>query len=384
MRKDAMFCVGAGRSQIPYIEKIKQMGYFVICADQNPYSEGFPLANVHLVVSTYDGNALISKIIEAAIEEDFNIVGVIAPCTGPPFKTRNMLRKYFSLRYYHNDTVNILLDKYLLRTELNKIKVSDITILHPLDEINSESFPLVKKPRFNGLGGKGVEKFRDINQYFNCIKNTSLDNDFVYESYINGPEFAIDAVWDGNKIIFLSIGWSFFERETGTMIGSSSESNLRLNIFTPVIEDYIERICHHFQLGPEVLNIDAVLTRDNQIEIIEVEFVPADVLIHGEICFNYDMVDNFIRCSIGKELKNPEKRINNSIIIADVFEKTYLDKESITLFSHAVNPFNIRLGDEDKEVIKFVSFSSARSEDLDNYIKTNLSMITKKRKFYVR
>ncbi len=289
--------VGAGVSQMPYLQQVKQLGFQIICIDMSSDSPGFSLADRHLVASTYDSEAALSWVNQLGLSDE-QVAGVIAPCTGPPYRTMNALKKYFGLQATSEDNVDLLLDKYKLRQKLNELGCSSIKIYNDQKKLTKRDFPLIMKPRWGGMGGMGVELFENENELPETINSFLIEPSYVYEQYIPGKEIALDAIWNGKELVFLSLGWTLFDENS--IIGSASISDHELNAQREMIKKLLSLLCNELALGPEVINADVILTDEGELHFIEIEFVPADIIWQAEACYGYDMVKNYIAAHLGK------------------------------------------------------------------------------------
>ncbi len=314
----SVICIGAGPSQLPYLKEIKRRGYSIICADMNPDAPGFAIADLHVISSTFDAKYTPERLAEIVPEEQV-VIGAIAPCTGPPYRTLQQVRKKFGLPYTGEGMVDILLDKVLLRQRLNKLGCSDIDLYNAETELDDSPFPLIRKPRHDGMGSQGVEIFPEYYSFRRRSGGMEMDPSYVYEAYIAGRELAIDAIWDGKKITFLSMGWSLFDRELGVMVGSTAHRDRLTGELEPRISDMLTRFCTSLELGPEVLNVDVVLSEDDVLHIIEVEFVPADGVLFLGPAYGYDMVKNFVSVHLGEKPALQPEFQKATILIGDYY-----------------------------------------------------------------
>ena len=85
--KKIVICIGAGLSQVPYLEKLKKLRLLTLAVDINPKSQGFELSDFKLILSTHDYLNTPKKIKEFCDEMNIFPSFLIAPCTGPPFLT---------------------------------------------------------------------------------------------------------------------------------------------------------------------------------------------------------------------------------------------------------------------------------------------------------
>lgn len=314
---DTVICIGAGFSQLPYIEEVKKRGYHVICADRNPNSPGFELVDDYVVSSTFDYKKTPQLIFKGITDKD-RIKSVIGPCTGPPFRTVQELRRLLGLRYYDYKTLNILLDKLYLRKYCNSIGCSDISTFNNRKILNSDCFPLVKKPRFGGMGGKNVEIYTLSDNFKKSIRSTEIEQKYVYEKFIYGREIVIDAIWNGNSIAFLNTGWQLFDTQLGIVIGSTCQDDYTLNRLNFKIKEILHKFCISLQLGPEVLNVDMIVNSNNLLHIIEVEFVSAGRIPLCKLAFGYDLVKNYVSTYLGDNIQSRPRRKKNAALVLNI------------------------------------------------------------------
>ena len=314
-----IICIGAGNSQVPYIKKAKGLGYRVFCTDRNPEAPGFKMADDYVVSSTVDYVETPCKILEKLPPS--HIKAVMAPCTGLPFKTAQGIKKLLKMPYLGERETDLLMDKLLLREHLNEIHCSQIDI-YDQKELDEHCFPLVEKPRFGGMGGRGITFFCSFESYKKNCPVSGCKQDYVRESYINGREIAADAVWDGKNIIFLNLGWTLFDVKLGIIVGSTSQRDPLLDSVKNKIKEKLKRFCLSIHLPPEFLSVDIMLAPDNVLHIIEVEFVPFDDVYLAEESFQYDLVENYVLTHLGNTIQKQPKRLTNTALVCSVKDKT--------------------------------------------------------------
>lgn len=320
MDKESVICIGAGCSQLEYISRIKQMGYYLFCTDINPCAQGFKYADAKAQVSTFDVRTTI-EVIKNRIELFDNIKAVIAPCTGEPFRTAQEVKKLLGMGSLSSDKVDILLDKLLMREYLNSIGCSDIKVYNHNPAIKKEIFPLVKKIRFGGMGGRGVEILTEEPKEF------AIENDFVYEQFIQGKELAVDVLWDTDKIVFISMGWTLFDSNLGIIIGATVGDNYFKDIRKKIAEKVL-KFCESMKLDREALNIDIIIDDAGNVHILEVEFAPSDIIHLAKESYGYDFVDSYLKLHLNNNilrqppiLKSSAKILN--VVGEDIYENIF-------------------------------------------------------------
>lgn len=368
---EIVICIGAGRSQLDYILNIRMMGYKVFCVDRNSDSPGFEIANDYIVTSTYDFEKTPRLILDK-LGQNFKIIGAIAPCTGPPYRTLQITKKLYGLPFVREKFISILLDKVLLRNKFNELGLSKIKIYNNNDEIEKSHFPLVKKPRFDGMGGVGVELFLDYNQYRKMYSCNTIDQKYVYEELIYGTELAIDAIWSDNEIYIINIGYNIFEENK--IIGSTSEPIESMKRYIPKLSQMLLKLCKYFNFTREVLNIDVIIDTNQNLHIIEIEFVPADGLIHSKPK-GYNFVYNYLKCHFEKRIDGPNTTDSLSMIFSDRIGKKH------TILKDEINYIKIKSNNRSVNNTGFHCFYSKSNEKLSTFINTNYPMISFKRNY---
>jgi len=376
--REIVICIGAGYSQLPYIRELNKRGYNVFCVDQNEKAPGFELADDHVISSTFDYKNTLG-LIAKRLGKSSNVVAAIAPCTGPPYRTLQEVRKQYGLSFTESESIDILLDKKKLRKKLNDLGCSNIPIYEP-DKLNNKFHPIVRKPRFGGMGGRGVQIIKNLKKYNKLSSINDIDEKYVNEYYIEGRELAIDAIWDGKSIRFMNLGWTLFDNKLNEIIGSTSQSTKSIDDHQTFLIKCLEKFCLDLSLQPEILNVDAIIDKDNNIHIIEVEFVPSDGIFLCQETFNYNIISNFINCHLGKSIDPQTKRLNNALMFADIYDNlselvpNHIHKKKIE-----TNSFSI--GTEKINVNKFWGYSTKGLAELLEFINRNYPSIAFERPF---
>jgi ATP-grasp domain len=302
MKKDIVLFIGGGASQIKYIERIKALGYRVIATDINPDAPARDIVDGFINVSTYDAAGTWKGLQIGFKGELKQIKQVMTACTGEPFRTVETLKAKLGLKHIDKRTMNILLNKTLLRKVFNKAKLSSIKTWKNIKSVREQDLPVVIKPATSGLGGKGVNFVYRLDQlkpaYADAVKY-SLKKDAVIETYVEGPEIAVDAIWNGKKVVFLSTGWTLFDNELGEITGSTAEADDTLTKLRGKITHMIEDLCRIFRFGPLALNCDIILSENMFLDLIEAEFLPVHGVFLCKGSYGYDLLGNYVNVHLG-------------------------------------------------------------------------------------
>jgi len=389
MMLDTVICIGAGFSQIPYIKEVKKRGYRVICADRNPNSLGFELVDDYVVSSTFD-YIKTPQLIFKRIKDKDRIKSVIGPCTGPPFRTVQELRKLFDLPCYDYKTLNILLDKLYFRKYCNSIGCSNISVFNDKKILNSNCFPLVKKLRAGGMGGKEVELYNSLDDFRTINRSTEIEQKYVYEKLICGREIAVDAIWDGNSIVFLNTGWQLFDIQLDIIIGSTCQEDNDLRNLNYYVKEILHKFCRSLNLNPEVLNVDMILDSNDLLHIIEIDFVPAARIPLCKLAFRYDLVRNYVSTYLGDNIQSLSMRKVNTALVSNInydrksenVDYTDIDSvktSSISNFYLIKNPYRIQTKKGSAIVDGFYIISNNDSNELIKDIRNMFPNISLRR-----
>ncbi len=297
MTKDTVLFIGGGASQIKYIERIKALGYRIIATDINPDAPARDIVDGFINVSTYDAAGTWKGLQIGFKDEIKQIKQVMTACTGEPFRTVETLKAKLGIKHIDKRTMNILLNKNLLRKAFNKAKLSSIRTWKDIKSVRERDLPVVIKPATSGLGGKGVNFVSHLDQlkpaFADAVKH-SLKKDAVIETFVNGPEIAVDAIWNGKKVIFLSPGWTLYDNELGEITGSTAEADDTLTQLRGKIIRMIEALCGVFRFGPLALNCDIILSNNMDLNLIEAEFLPVHGIYLCKESYGYDLLGNYV------------------------------------------------------------------------------------------
>jgi biotin carboxylase len=277
-----LLAVGAGAEQLPFIQKAKDMGYYVITCDMNPVAEGAKYADVFYNVDIKDvesvlgiaANEKIQGIIPAPIGRNLNTIGLINDALnllGPSF---------FSCSVCTNKAIF----NHLLAN--NGIKSTNFLYYKKFEnkrpDLNTLRFPIVVKP-INGSGSKGVILIKDALSFENFME-TNKQNEYykegiLIEEYQYGRSFGIDFLVKNGKISFLFLR----EKEMGKLpylveygyYGPAllSEENQKK------IHDTLQDCVSVIKLENGCGHADIILTERNEVFIVELAPRPSGLLL---------------------------------------------------------------------------------------------------------
>lgn len=198
--KKKMMILGAGPLQVPAIKKAKELGYEVILVDYDKKAEGFPLADVKLVVSTLDQEEVYRQAL--IYQPDV----VLTSTSDGPVRTaayvNERLGKKPDLSYEDSLCATI---KSHMRDRLRECNVPipeyyAVKSKEEFDEaVNRLSGRCIVKPADNA-GSRGVvllsggEGKKERTEAYAYSRENSRNGIVMVEEYMTGPEVSVEAM----------------------------------------------------------------------------------------------------------------------------------------------------------------------------------------------
>jgi biotin carboxylase len=200
-----IFILGAGVMQIPAIRAARELGWKVVVADANAEAPGAALADRFLPVDLKDREGLAASARE--IKAELGLDGVFT--AGTDFSASvAYVAEALSLPGIPLETACRASDKIKMRTTLAEAGVPSprfASASSPEDPAITAAglgFPLVVKPA-DSMGARGCRAVRSAAELSAAIAAAlpySRSGRAIVEEYIEGPEFSIDALVDGDAI----------------------------------------------------------------------------------------------------------------------------------------------------------------------------------------
>ncbi len=200
-----VFILGAGVMQIPAIRSAKELGWTVVAADANPSSPGAALANRFLPVDLKDRDGLAAA--ARGIRDELGLGGVFT--AGTDFSASvAWVAQELGLPGISFETALKASDKLMMRASLAAAGVnsprfaSASAVDDPSLAAAGLDFPLVVKPA-DSMGARGCRAVRDRRELAEAIAAAlphSRSGRAIVEEYLEGPEFSIDALVDGDEV----------------------------------------------------------------------------------------------------------------------------------------------------------------------------------------
>lgn len=204
-----LLVLAAGLLQIPVIKKAKEMGYYVIAADDDPNAPGMVLADKAVVPG---GLMDEEKMIALAREE--KIDGVIHPCSEVAMSVMGRINDELHLSGISKEIAIRATNKHLMREAFERYGAPSPKSILTKDEedawrifCNEFDTNAILKPSRNS-GSRGIAKVEKritkdfFIQLYRRALDESRDHQVLIEQFIEGPEFSVEIiVWQGEPYV---------------------------------------------------------------------------------------------------------------------------------------------------------------------------------------
>jgi len=200
-----LLVLAAGLLQIPVIEKAREMGYYVIAADDDPNAPGMTLADKAIVPG-----GLMNEEKMVAIAKEENVDGVIHPCSEVAMNVMGRINDELGLCGISKEIAIRATNKHLMREAFEKYGAPSPKSVLTKDEEDAwatfckvfDTNAILKPSRNSGSRGiakveKGISKEEFVKLYRRAL-DESRDHQVLIEQFIEGPEFSVEViVWQG-------------------------------------------------------------------------------------------------------------------------------------------------------------------------------------------
>lgn len=207
-----LLVLAAGLLQIPVIKKAREMGYYVIAADDDPNAPGMALADKAIVPG-----GLMNEEKMMAIAKEEQVDGVIHPCSEVAMNVMGCINDGMGLNGVSKETAIRATNKHLMREafERNGAPSPKSRCFNNVDvawgafctDFHSDA---ILKPSRNS-GSRGIAKISsDIKgemfaRLFERAKEESRDKSVMLEQFVDGPEFSVEIIVWNKKVNILQV-----------------------------------------------------------------------------------------------------------------------------------------------------------------------------------
>lgn len=204
-----LLVLAAGLLQVPIIKKAREMGCYVIAADDNLEAPGMGLADKAIVPG-----GLMDEEKMLAIAKSEQIDGVIHPCSEMAMNVMGRINDELHLSGISKEIAIRATNKHLMREAFEQYGAPSPKSVLARDEehawsIFSEAFNYnaILKPSRNS-GSRGIAKVgqntekSEFQRLYHRALEESRDHQVLIEQFIEGPEFSVEViVWHSEPYV---------------------------------------------------------------------------------------------------------------------------------------------------------------------------------------
>jgi biotin carboxylase len=273
MKKKILF-LGGSDIQVYAIKRAKELGYFVITADFLPDNPGHKFADAYYNVSTTDLDGILN------LSKKLNIDGIVAYASDPAAPTVAYVGEALGLPSNTFHSVEILSDKSKFRQFLkeNDIRHPDFIKTSNKDEIirflGRYDKCLVKA--VDSSGSKGITVIEGVRNIDSALKEAfkfSRKDYVTVEEYIEKKSLQINGelIVEDGKILFSCYGNVHFDARCNDLVPYSiTLPMINSDEVEKQLDSTLNKIFSKLKIKLGVFNVDAIVSKDDKLYIIEI------------------------------------------------------------------------------------------------------------------
>ncbi len=202
----SVIVLGAGSSQMPVIQRARDLDLYVIAVDKNPMAPGRIEANDFILASTYNDSDVLAGL--KSLNMNNEIVGVINRSSGIPVITAAKISEKLNIASYSEETAQTIVNKHKLMKFCaeNNIPAPKSIAFSNLDELEAmePEFPCVVRPSLSLVGKSGVFKVENRSTLIECAQKAlqnSINSYALLDEYITGYDVSLISFVNNGTLI---------------------------------------------------------------------------------------------------------------------------------------------------------------------------------------
>lgn len=255
--KQSIVIIGGGVLQVPVIKRAQEMGYRALVCDVNTQAPGMLIADVPIGVDINNASPII-EILKSL--KRLNICGVLTVGTDRAITVASIAEELDLPGHSVIAAAKTTLKQHMRRClKENGVSVPffNIASFYPNRSVtdmcesvsnyfnNIENYPIVIKPVDN-MGARGVSRLSHFKHKYAAV-NHALENSrekiVLFEEYIEGPEFSLDAMISDGKVTCVGIADRVIpDNDYFIEFGHTMPSQARAAVQREVIDEMIKAI----------------------------------------------------------------------------------------------------------------------------------------------
>lgn len=296
--------LGAGKIQVPVINKIKELGYYSIVVDFDPQAEGAKYADKFYPISTND----LGHVLEVAKKHS---IDAILTTSDYPVNVVAEIGKQLKLPAMSVEVANICTNKYLQREffRINNINTPQFKLIETKEDLALiDFFPCVVKPLDSSAsrGVKEVSSQEALLQQYPISLDYARSRKIIVEEFIEGREFSVETLSQNEETYIIQIT----EKQT---LGSEKGYFVEDTHIVParISNDEYRRIEQTVRLVIKKMGINncpthtEIKVNSRGVFIIEIacrlggDYITSDLV---PLSTGIDMLENLIHLALGEKL----------------------------------------------------------------------------------
>lgn len=299
--------LGAGETNMPIIEKCRDMGLYTIATDYDKEAPGLREVDKAYVIDTLDKE----KTLEIAISEEIDGIITISdyPVNTIAYVCERLDLPGLSSMAAEKSTNKYLQRKLLREKGLNAPNFKQFDQFHQVSEaIKNWNYPLIVKP-LDSSASRGVSVIRNFSQCkeaFVEAKSFSKTDKVLIEEFIEGKEYSIESLTQDGVTHIIAITEKFIMEdskyfvEERHIVPAALEQSQKEEISA-----YVLNIIAAFGIDNSATHTEVKLTRSGPV-LIELgarvggDFITSDLV---PLATGIDMLANSVYIALGESIQ---------------------------------------------------------------------------------
>lgn len=204
-KREIFFLVlGGGKDSIPLIKKIQDHRCKVVLVDKDPNCPAFHLADINLILSTWDPDQIIEEL------NSLEVCLCVTRSSGYPAFSAVFINKYLNLTSTDPEkALSLINKKKIYELDIHEIiKLPKLLDESQIDILNSD-FPMICKPAIEKIGKITTFKINSpsmLKGKATLAMANAVDKEILFQEYIDGVDVSIlgyvfDDVYKSQTII---------------------------------------------------------------------------------------------------------------------------------------------------------------------------------------
>lgn len=303
-----LLILGGANTQIPLIQKAKEMGHYIITCDIFEANAGHRLAHEFYKISITDKESVLT------LAKSLSIDGIVCYESDAAASTVSYVAEQLGLPTHPYTSVETLINKDQFRKfqQQNNLKAPHSkgysSLEQAMAEIHQYKLPIMIKP-VDSSGSRGVSKMDSISQLPELVENAlkySKSKWFIMEEFImkdgfhiSGDGFSVDGT-----LVFRSFADTYFSKSPinpFVPIGSTWPITISDSLQNKIHEE-IQKILSLLDMKTGAYDFDIQLDEDGNVHLIEIGPRNGGAWLPKVIKYatGVDLIEYTIRAALGE------------------------------------------------------------------------------------